>query len=225
VDVPAGAPIDTAHGVDPAEPKTTLEVPPVELISRILAVWQANKKTADVVLVLDTSGSMNQDEKIQNAKLGAQQFLTMMGERDSLSFLPFSSDFNWAFEDLALGQDGKSKATAAVNSVFAAGETSLYDSIQAAYQHLKQRGAKGKIQAVVVLTDGEDTDSKTKLPALLDEVRCNGESNAIRIFTIAYGRDAKKDILQQIAEATQAKSYTGNPQTIVGVFRDVSTFF
>jgi Ca-activated chloride channel family protein len=225
VDVPAGAPIDTAHGVDPAEPKTTLEVPPVELISRILSVWQANKKTADVVLVLDTSGSMNQDEKIQNAKLGAQQFLTMMGERDSLSFLPFSSDFNWAFEDLALGPQGKSKATAAVNSVFAAGETSLYDSIQAAYQHLKQRGAGGKIQAVVVLTDGEDTDSKTKLPALLDEVRCNGESSAIRIFTIAYGRDAKKDVLQQIAEATQAKSYIGNPQTIVGVFRDVSTFF
>ena len=226
VDVPAGAPIDKEHGVDPAEPKTTLEVPPVEVINRILSVWQANKKTADVVLVLDTSGSMNQEQKMRNAKLGAQQFITMMGDRDSLSFLPFSTSFRWTFEDMALGTDGKSKAATAIDSLFADGDTALYDSIQAAYQHLQARGSEGKkIQAVVVLTDGADTNSKTAFGDLLHQVTFNGESNAIRIFTIAYGRDARKDVLQQIAAATQAKSYEGNPQTIVGVFRDVSTFF
>jgi len=31
--------------------------------------------------------------------------------------------------------------------------------------------------------------------------------------------------LKQIADATQANSYVGTPQNIVGVFRDISTFF
>src|SRR5215831_5770932 len=61
VDVPLTSPIDTAHGVDPQEPKTTLEVPAVPVIDAILNLWQQKKKAANVVLVLDTSGSMNDD--------------------------------------------------------------------------------------------------------------------------------------------------------------------
>jgi Ca-activated chloride channel homolog len=95
-----------------------------------------------------------------------------------------------------------------------------------AYQHLAAaQNPDAKIQAVVVLTDGEDTESKMKLNELMERIRYNGETRAIHVFTIAYGRDAKKDILQQIADATQAKFYAGTPQNIVEVFRDISTFF
>src|SRR5262249_53408339 len=120
---------------------------------------------------------------------------------------------------------GKSTANTTIDSLFASGETALYDSIRVAYEHLKASRNEGKIQAIVVLTDGADTSSQTTLGDLLSMIRTSGESAGIRIFTIAYGGDAKKDVLQQIADATQAKSYVGNPQTIVGVFRDVSTFF
>ena len=77
----------------------------------------------------------------------------------------------------------------------------------------------------MVLTDGEDTESKMKLNELMDRIRYNGETRAIHVFTIAYGHDARKDILKQIAEATQAKFYEGTPQNIVEVFRDIFTFF
>ena len=70
VDVPLAAPIDTAHGVDPQEPKTTLEVPSVPMMDAILKLWAEKKRGADVVLVLDTSGSMNDDGKIENARNG-----------------------------------------------------------------------------------------------------------------------------------------------------------
>jgi Ca-activated chloride channel family protein len=226
VDVPVGAPIDAQHGVNPAEPKTTLEVPSVEVINRILTLWQIRKKHADVVLVLDTSGSMNDEHKMENAKIGAKQFIAQMSNLDTFSFLPFSSDLHWSIKNLVLQYDGKAQATAAVDSLFADGNTRLYDAIDGAYTYLKQSGNEGKkIQAVVVLTDGADTDSKMKLDDLLKEIRFNGENNTIRIFTIAYGEDAMKDVLAQIAESTKAKSYVGNPRNIAGVFRDVSTFF
>jgi Ca-activated chloride channel family protein len=225
VDVSLASPLDAAHGIDPKEPKTTLEVPSVDVINGILQAWKTEKKHSNVVLVLDTSGSMREEGKMTNAKEGAKQLLQLLDDGDTFSFLPFSSDLGWAQKD-AVMKDQRPQLAQQVDSLFANGGTALYDAIDAAYQHLAAvQNPDAKIQAVVVLTDGEDTESKVKLDDLMQRIKYNGENRAIHVFTIAYGREARKDILQQIAEATQAKFYEGTPQNIVEVFRDISTFF
>jgi Ca-activated chloride channel family protein len=226
VDVPLSAPLDTAHGMDVQEPKTTLEVPSVEVIDGILKTWRAQKKHSNVVLVLDTSGSMNEQGKMQSAREGAKQLVQLLDDGDTFSFLPFSSELHWAQRNVPV-KDERAKLLVQIDSLFAGGGTALYDSIDAGYQQLASSSGSSdsKIQAVVVLTDGEDTESKTKLEDLMQHIQYNGENRAIHVFTIAYGKDAKKSILQKIADATQAKFYEGTPQNIVGVFRDISTFF
>src|SRR6516162_6270695 len=225
VDVPLAAPLDAAHGMDPKEPKTTLEVPPVDVINGLLQLWKDEKKHSNVTLVLDTSGSMSEEHKLQNAKVGAKQLVQLLDDGDTFSFLPFSSEMNWSGQDVSVKQ-GRDQLLQQIDSLFAGGGTALYDSIDAAYQHLGgARDPDSKIQSVVVLTDGEDTQSRMKLPELMERIRYNGETRAIHVFTIAYGKDARKDILQRIADATQAKFYEGSPQNIVEVFRDISTFF
>src|SRR5215470_455335 len=225
LDVPLASPLDAAHGIDPKEPKTTLEVPSVDVINGILQAWKVQKKHSNVVLVLDTSGSMAEEGKMQNAKQGAKQLVQLLDEGDTFSFLPFSTGLNWAQTDASV-KDQRAQLLKQVDSLFAGGGTALYDSIDAAYQHLTAaQNPDAKIQAVVVLTDGEDTQSKMKLDELMGRIQYNGETRAIHVFTIAYGRDARKDILQRIAESTQAKFYEGTPQNIVEVFRDISTFF
>jgi Ca-activated chloride channel family protein len=225
VDVPLAAPLDALHGIDPQEPKTTLEVPSADVINAILGAWQAHKKHSDVVLVLDTSGSMNEEAKMQNAKEGAKQLVKMLDDSDTFSFLPFSSQLHWAQQDASIKNE-KEHLIGQIDSLFAEGGTALYDSIDGAYQHLAASGKNDqKIQAVVVLTDGADTESRMKLEELMQRIQYNGETRPIHIFTIAYGKSARKDVLQKIADATQAKFYEGNPQNIVEVFRDISTFF
>jgi len=227
VDVPLASPIDESHGVDPKEPKTTLEVPSVPVIDAILNLWQQKKKAANVVLVMDTSGSMNDDRKIQNAREGAKQLVALLSDNDRLSLLPFNSKFAWASQNLPI-KTGRPTLNATIDSLFAQGGTALYDSIDEAYQYLLSRTHEGEadsILSVVVLTDGEDTESKMHLNDIMDRIRYDGETHKIHVFTIAYGKDARKDILGQIADATQAKSYQGTPENIVGVFKDVSTFF
>jgi Ca-activated chloride channel family protein len=227
VDVPLASPIDEAHGVDPKEPKTTLEVPSVPVIDAILNLWQVKKKAANVVLVMDTSGSMNDDGKIQSAREGAKQLVNLLSDGDRLSLLPFNHTVAWAKQDVSI-KTGKDELLQTVDSLFAQGGTALYDSIDTANQYLGTHGHEGEgdsILSIVVLTDGEDTESKLHLNELMDHIRFDGETHKIHIFTIAYGKDARKDILAQIAEATQAKSYEGTPQNIVGVFKDISTFF
>jgi Ca-activated chloride channel family protein len=225
VDVPLAAPLDAAHGMDPKEPKTTLEVPSADVINAILQTWKAEKKHSNVVLVLDTSGSMSEENKMENAKAGAKQLVELLDDSDTFSFLPFSSELHWSQKDAQVKGE-RQQLEQQISTLFAGGGTALYDSIDSAYQHLASvQNPESKIQAVVVLTDGEDTQSQLKLEELMERIRYNGETRAIHVFTIAYGRDARKDILQRIADSTQAKFYEGTPQNIVDVFRDISTFF
>ena len=227
VDVPVGAPIDLAHGVDPKEPKTTLPVPPVDVLDTVLTQFKEVKKPASLTMVLDISGSMNDDHKIENSRAGAQQFVGALDDRDQLSLMVFNQQSIWVMQDSSLARN-RASAAQTLGGLVAGGGTALYDSISIAYQRaLAQQPAAGagRITALVVLTDGEDTDSKLKLPQLLDTIRFDGERRTIRIFTIAYGHDADTKVLQQIADATQAKSYLGTPENIRGVFRDIATFF
>jgi Ca-activated chloride channel homolog len=223
-DVPVGAPIDAAHGVDPKQPVTTLEVPSSEVISAIQRVWDtAEKKPADIALVLDTSGSMQDESKMPNAKAGAKQLVSLLSDKDEFSLISFNNAPSWATTDQPLVASRKPSVDA-IESLFPDGQTALYDAIDAAYAHLQRRPAD-HIRAIVVLTDGEDNRSTVLLSELLSRIRSDAEIHTIRIYTIAYGSDAKRDVLAQIANATQGKAYDGNPQNIVEVFRDISTFF
>jgi Ca-activated chloride channel homolog len=223
-DVPVGPPIDAEHGVDPKQPVTTLEVPSSEVVNAIQHQWDTEeKKPADIALVLDTSGSMQEEEKMPNAKAGAKQLVSLLSDKDNFSMVSFNSEPSWATTNQALAASRKPSLDA-IDSLFPGGETALYDAIDQAYAFIS-RMPPDHIRAIVVLTDGEDNKSTLQLGELLSRVRVDAESHNIRIYTIAYGHDAKRDVLVEIAEATQGKSYDGTPQNVVEVFRDISTFF
>ncbi|PWT94434.1 MAG: VWA domain-containing protein [Acidobacteria bacterium] len=224
VEIPLAAPIDTDHGVDPREPKTTLEVPSVEVMDAVTRLWHEDKKHADVVLVFDTSGSMKDENKIASARTGSLQLLSMLGDEDTFSLLPFSSTSNWSIRSSVL-KSTRPNVDQTLRSLFPSGGTALYDAIDSGYQYALQNQQPNRISAVVVLTDGADTDSKMNFQTLLQRIHFDNEKRTIRVFTIGYGSDAQKDILKQIADSTQAKFYEGTPDNIRSVFQEISTFF
>ncbi|HEX6100818.1 MAG TPA: VWA domain-containing protein [Thermoanaerobaculia bacterium] len=226
VNVPLAAPIDSSHGVDPREPKTTLEVPSADVMDAVLRLWRENKKHAHITLVLDVSGSMESDSKMENAREGALQLVEQLGDRDEFSFIPFNDTVRTATTAVRLA-DGRAQVNQGIRGLYADGGTALYDAIDRAYaQHMQRRDEdRGKISAIVVLSDGEDRDSKLALEPLLQRIRFDNETRTVRVFTIAYGKDAKEDVLKQIADATQARQYQGTPQNIRSVLREIATFF
>jgi len=224
VSIPLTAPIDMQHGVNPKEPKTTLEVPSAEVINAVISSWHKYKKHSNIVLVFDTSGSMNDNNKLINAREGAYTLLDMLGDDDRLSILPFNDTLTWAGKGTFL-KDSRHSMHEHLAGMYAGGGTALYQAISEAYQYLQDTPQPDKISAVIVLTDGEDTSSNITLDMLSEKIRSDSEHKSIRVFTIGYGKDAKKEILQKIANDTQAKFYEGTPQNIREVFKDISTFF
>lgn len=223
-EIPLAAPISAAHGVDPQEPRTTLATPSVEVMDACLGLWQVAKKRAEVVLVFDRSGSMNEDGKINAARAGAEQLVSLLGDEDVFGLLAFNDRLFGNGSGTALATT-RQQALGQVRGLFADGGTALYDAIDAAYVQLSSRDHQGRIAAIVVLTDGADTNSSLRLEQLLARFAAKREGGGIRVFTIGYGKGANKDVLKSIADATQAAFYAGTTDNIITVFRDISTFF
>jgi Ca-activated chloride channel family protein len=90
------------------------------------------------------------------------------------------------------------------------------------------------INAVVLLTDGVNDDGQTaddddqldELLATLERGTEGESAKPIRVFTIAYGKQADFSTLERIAEATNAASYdASDPATISKVFTAVVSNF
>lgn len=222
--VPLSAPVDAAHGVDPDQPKTTLDVPDAAVVDAAIGLWRKNKKHANVVLVFDTSGSMNEEGKIAAARDGAAELVRMLDDDDTLSLLPFSTTPTWRGQGMVMRQS-RDQALRTVSSLIANGDTALYQATSTAQQYLAQNPQPDRISAVVVLTDGADTRGGVTLDRLLAQIMYDGERTNVRVFTIAYGSDARKDVLERVSGATKAKSFVGKPENIRAVFKEIATFF
>ena len=222
--IPLAAPIDAAHGVNPKEPQTTLEVPDADVMNAVLDAWEGVKKNARVVLAIDVSGSMNDEGKIGAARDGASAFVAALGDKDEMALMTFNSKASWALPLASVGAS-RDRLNATIGGLFAQGGTSLYDAVAEAYDSIAKTPPGSKISALVVLSDGADRDSRMSLNELLQKIRFDSEGAGIRVFTIGYGSDAKADVLEKIADSTQGRYYAGKPQNIRAVFKEISTFF
>ncbi|KAB8141178.1 VWA domain-containing protein [Chloroflexia bacterium SDU3-3] len=220
-----GAPITAANGVDPAQPKTLLEVPSAEVIEAVQAAWKQNKKRVDVMAVLDTSGSMQDENRMELAKTALKTFMAQLDDEDGLGLTTFSTEATVVSPISPLGPKRQQLADT-IGGLFAQGDTRLYDTVGEAYTPLQAEPPGDRIRAVVVLTDGQDTQSQRSLEALLQEFRKDTEGRSIKVFTIGFGAGADMGILTQLAEATGAKSYhPDDTTTIEKIYSDIATFF
>lgn len=223
--IPLSAPLDAEHGVDIGQPQTILEVPKVEVIQAAQALWRKAKKPVDLVVVMDTSGSM-QGDKIAAARTSLGQFIGLLDDRDQLQIDTFNSDVTVLAPMASVG-DKRDDLQRHVAGIFEGGGTALYDATLSAYEDLKKNGDPSHIRAIVVMTDGQDTNSNATVDDVVREIGISGEDsgNAIKVFTIAFGDDADKDVLSRIAEATGGKEYNADPKSIQTIYADIATFF
>jgi Ca-activated chloride channel family protein len=223
--LPVGAPVDQAHGVDPKQPETLLEIPPVEVLHDLVDTWRALKKPSDVTLVFDKSGSMN-GEPLREAKAGARAFLEDLAARDQASLLFFDNNIYPTIGPLLIAS-GRVELETRLDGVMAGGGTVLYDAVAASFDagRARVRGDPDRIHALVVMTDGVDQGSQLTLDGLKARLPRGEEGAPIKIFTIGYGAEAQAGPLQTIAEAGDGSYNKGTLENIVQVYRDIASFF
>ena len=218
--VPLGDLFTAEFGVDAKGPAITLPRPSVDVVSAAIDQWTQIRKPSSVLELIDISGSMDDPigdgrSKLDGAIEGAQATLSHFRSSDEVGVWAFTTDIqSEAGKGIAvlrnvepLGSDREALDDSLEDLYYAPRQgTPLYDSIALAYDEMKERAQPGRINALVVLSDGQDTDSTMSLDSLIAEIsqatREGGDDAPVRIFPIAYGEGADTAALQRIAEAT-----------------------
>jgi Ca-activated chloride channel family protein len=221
-------PITPDNGVDPSQPKQTLSLPSPDVLAKIRQYWREDRKPANVMLVVDVSGSMAEEHRLPNAKQGLDVFFDQIEPQDRVGLTLFNEKAKQIVPLRPFALDGQ-ELRQKVQGLFPDGGTAFRDATAEAFERVRAQGRSGdRINAVVVLTDGDDTDSLRGLPSVVRELSSQGDSrDQVRVFTIAYSPTAEgaADALRQIAEASGGQYYRGETEDIKLVYRSISSFF
>src|SRR3954452_6901887 len=244
-DVPVGAPIVSANGVNPSEPQTLLEVSQARVLTALLDKWAVQRKTAQVTLVLDVSGSMgdpadpkNPDAgtKLDLAKDALRQSISLFSPQDKISLVIFSSGLGDNEDQQVLEvvpsdtvANVGERVRAAISGLSPTNDTPLYEVTKQTYDEAVKNFDPARINAIVLLTDGRNDDGNPdddprQLQDLLNTLRLGNEgqsTNSVRVFPIAYGADADADVLSTLATASSSASFSAkDPTTIAKVLNE-----
>ena len=220
---PAGL-VTPANGADPKQPERVLGLPEPRVLDSVRRTWREDRKPANVLLVLDVSGSMNDSDRLERAKQGLDTFLSEVSPNDRIGLTIFSD----RIQALIPVGGPRDQLKPTIDRLIADGGTAFYDATLSGFEDVRKLDDRERLNAVVLLTDGEDTDSELDPESLIDQISRQGESEyQVRIFTIAYSAQAEgaEEALADIAKASGGQAYTGDTDDIETVYRSISSFF
>ncbi|MEM1395158.1 MAG: VWA domain-containing protein [Cyanobacteria bacterium P01_H01_bin.150] len=215
--IPLGAKFSPEFGVNPQAKYDSLRPPKPEVVEVMLKSWQeVAKKPSLVVVVVDSSGSM-EGEKLPAVQRTLQTYVNSLGPKEQIALIDFDKDIRRPV--LVNGTpEGKDKGMEFIGSLEAGGGTRLYDAAISARNWLGENLRPNAINAVLILTDGDDTSSSISLEQLKQELQKSGFESEKRIafFTVGYGneREFNPEALKTIAELNGGYYSKGDPESI-----------
>ncbi|MDJ0594141.1 MAG: VWA domain-containing protein [Pleurocapsa sp. MO_226.B13] len=223
-----GTKFSDQFGVNPQPSYESYRPPQPEVVEAMLESWQIYaKKPSQVAVVIDTSGSMK-GAKLAAIKSTLLNYIQNLGTKEKIALISFNSRINPPVI-IEGDRQGKDRGIQFVSQLKADGGTRLYDSSLYARDWLMKNSRPDAINAVLVLTDGEDSGSKISLEQLSQRLKESSFESGenIAFFTVGYGKEGSfnPQALQKIAELNGGYYRKGDPQTIANLMADLQVEF
>lgn len=171
---------------------------------------EALELARELILVIDTSGSMSGQSMIQ-AKEALHQALSGLKAKDRFNIIEFNSSVrSMATQPLTVNASSLRRARAFVNSLHADGGTQMYPAIEAALAKTEElESPSAALRQVIFITDGAVSNEQ----ALFDLIRNNLASS--RFFTVGIGSAPNSHFMQRAAELGKGTfSYIGKQSEV-----------
>jgi calcium-activated chloride channel regulator 4 len=210
---------DLASVVPGEDEDAAIDLPSTDARSDLEIIWVSEGVTYQIVI--DHSGSMSSQNKLENAKTAAK-LLVDLAEIDQATIGVIKFDHNVAVVQPLTAIDSqatKDAIKAKIDTIQPGGLTAIGDAAQKALDDLLAFGTEDTNRVVYLLTNGQSntgTNPLSVIPAY--------QSAQIPLFTFGYGSNANASVLQQMAQDTGGKYYF-SPTTLAEltqVFQDAS---
>ncbi|ALG06111.1 substrate-binding and VWA domain-containing protein [Kibdelosporangium phytohabitans] len=205
-------------------------------LDQVLNTWAGISKASRIQAVLDVSGSMNGvipgsgKTRMQVTLEASEGGIKLMNPRTKLGIWVFSAeldgdkDYREVLPVLPLTESLPNGALDKLRGIKATptGRTGLYDTALAAYTSARQNWEPGRLNLVLILTDGKNDDDGRGInrEALLAELgKMQDPNRPLPIVFIGIGPDVDVEELNAMSRATGGQTFsTADPTKINEIF-------
>src|SRR5215212_5720690 len=159
--------------------------------------WTETEYAAkDIVFVLDTSGSMNDEGKMEKARAALLFGVKSLRDSDRFNVVSFAGEEHLMEREMIQADAaGRMRGADFVGKLKATGGTNINDSLLAA---LKQFRTSERPKLLVFMTDGLPTVGETNVNRIIENSR-GGRVAGVRLFTFGVGYDVNTALLDKLA--------------------------
>ncbi len=151
----------------------------------------------NLVLLLDTSGSMKQPNKLPLLKQGMRLLLNQLDETDRIAIIAYAGSPGLILDSTTADQ--KETIMNALNRLEAGGSTNGGGGIELAYQLAKDHYIENGVNRVILGTDGDFNVGLTGTDQLIDLVQREAK-NGVDLTVLGFGMGNYNDaMLEQIS--------------------------
>ncbi len=164
----------------------------------------------DIVFVVDKSGSMKGDKKIQQARDAVVFCLRALNDRDRFGIVAFSDQVE-RFSDKLMDytSENKEKAVRYVETIDASGGTNIHDALLSALA--LQQPEEGRTRMILFLTDGLPTVGEQDAAKICKAV-ADANKAGTRVFAFGVGYDVNATLLDKLMRETNGDSAYIKPE-------------
>ncbi|SHM54189.1 substrate-binding domain-containing protein [Cryptosporangium aurantiacum] len=214
-------------------------------ITRTVVFWTALQRRANVLATIDTSGSMTDrapdgsGTRMQVVQEACIRAITLFSPESGVGLWKFATELDGDkdYRQLVpLGpiggalSDGTPRRaaleTAIRRDLTPKGATGLYDTMYAAFRNVQAHWQPGRLNLLVLMTDGKNEDDGLTRAQLVQRLRQIAQPDKpVQVIAIGFGSDADLAELNAITQAVGGKAYRANSgrdidriflQTLVG---------
>jgi Ca-activated chloride channel family protein len=161
--------------------------------------WSEQEYSAkDVVFVVDTSGSMAEEGKMEKARSALLYGVRILRPQDRFNIISFAGEERLMEAGLiAADEKGRARGEAFVKALKPVGGTNINQSLLASLRQFGETDRE-RPKMLVFMTDGLPTVDETNVTKIIDNVR-KASRPGVRLFTFGVGYDVNTALLDKLA--------------------------
>jgi Ca-activated chloride channel homolog len=156
---------------------------------------------ANLVFLLDVSGSMMDSDKLPLLKNALQKLTKTLRADDRVSIVTYAGWTGVALKSTLMDARGKEAVETVLDQLSSGGSTAGGDGIRLAYAQARKGFVQGAINRVILATDGDFNVGVSDTDALKRIIEAERE-DGIALSTLGFGKgNYREDIMEMLADS------------------------
>jgi Ca-activated chloride channel family protein len=158
----------------------------------------AEDKASNLVFLIDTSGSMDEPDKLPLLKRAFRLLVEQLSDNDTISIVAYAGSAGVVLEPTSVGD--KAEILSALDDLSAGGSTAGAEGIELAYRLAEQARIEGGINRVILATDG-DFNVGISDPQALEDFIAQKRDSGVFLSVLGFGAgNLGDDTMQSLAQ-------------------------